>query len=117
MKIGKKSLIFHIINKMKKIKNKKNIILATSNKKSDDNLVKEARKKKIKIFRKNLNNVVNRAIDCCEKYNLTLFVRFVETEYFLIIVDNAIKKFTQSKKIDIASNLEGKYFQEKLSKL
>ena len=50
MKIGKKSLIFHIIDRVKKIKNKKNIILATSNKKSDDNLVKEARKKKLKYL-------------------------------------------------------------------
>ena len=112
MKIGKKSLIFHIIDRVKKIKNKKNIILATSNKKSDDNLVKEARKKKIKIFRGNLNNVVNRAIDCCEKYNLDSFVRICGDRVFLDYkeVDNAIKKFTQSKKkIDIASNLfEGK---------
>ena len=100
MKIGKKSLIFHIIDRVKKIKNKKNIILATSNKKSDDNLVKEARKKKIKIFRGNLNNVVNRAIDCCEKYNLDSFVRICGDRVFLDYkeVDNAIKKFTQSKK-------------------
>ena len=112
MKIGKKSLIFHIIDRVKKIKNKKNIILATSNKKSDDNLVREVRKKKIKIFRGSLNNVVNRAINGFEKYNLNSFVRICGDRVFLDYkeVDNAIKKFTQSKKkIDIASNLfEGK---------
>ncbi len=112
MKIGKKSLIFHIIDRVKKIRNGKNIILATSNKKSDDNLVREAKKKKIKIFRGSLNNVVKRAINCCEKYNLDNFVRICGDRILLDYkeIENAIKKFTLSKKkIDIASNLfEGK---------
>ena len=112
MKIGKKSLIFHIIDRVKKIRNKEKIILATSNKKSDDNLVREVRKKKITIFRGSLNNVVNRAINCCEKYNLDSFVRICGDRVLLDYkeIENAIKKFTESKKkIDIASNIfEGK---------
>ena len=107
-KIGKKSLILHIIDRAKKIKNKKTLILATSKKKSDDKLILEAKKRNIKIFRGNLNNVVKRAYDCCKKFNLYSIVRICGDRIFLNYkdIDRAVRKLQNSKKnIDLASNL------------
>ena len=107
-KIGSKSLIFHIIDRAKKIKMKKKIIIATSSRKSDDKLVKEAKKRKVLIFRGNLNNVVKRAYDCCKRFNLDAFVRICGDRILFDYkdIDEAISNFTSAKtKFDLASNL------------
>ena len=44
----------------KRLKNKKNLIIATSNNKSDDKLCKILEKNRIKFFRGSLNNVLSR---------------------------------------------------------
>jgi len=107
-KIGNKSLLLHIIDRVRKLKNKNTIILATSKKKSDDKLVTEAKKRKIKIFRGNLDNVVNRAYQCCLKFNLDSIVRICGDRIFLDYkdIDRSILKFQKNKKtLDMASNL------------
>ena len=48
--IGVKNLISHIIDRARKINLKSNLVLATSKNKSDDPLIKEAKKSKNKIF-------------------------------------------------------------------
>lgn len=107
-KIGDKKLINHIIDRAKKIKNKSNLILATSKNKGDNYLVNEAKKANIKIFRGSLNNVVKRAYECCKEYNLKSFVRICGDRLFLDFkeINHFIEKYQIKKnKIDMASNL------------
>ncbi len=108
--IGNKKLISHIIDRSKKIKQKSNLILATSKNKTDDPLIKEAKKAKIKFFRGSLNNVVERAYKCCLKFKSKFFVRICGDRVFLNYreIDNFIKKYKNKKKFDLASNLLGK---------
>lgn len=78
LKFGDETLISYIIDKVKLSGiNDKDIILATSNDLSDDQLEIEAKQKKISLFRGSLNNVSLRIISClkhfkCEKFILIL---------------------------------------------
>ena len=62
---------------MKKVKNADEIILATSISKSDDSLVKIAKREKIKYFRGSLKNVASRYHDAAKKFNLDHVVRII----------------------------------------
>ena len=51
LKVKNKSMLEYLVNRLKKIKKLNSIILATTTNRKDDDLVKEAKKLKIKIFR------------------------------------------------------------------
>lgn len=108
--IGVKNLISHIIDRARKINLKSNLVLATSKNKSDDPLIKEAKKAKIKFFRGSLNNVVSRAYNCCQKLNAKFFVRICGDRIFLNYreIDKFIKICEKKGEFDLASNLLGK---------
>ena len=74
-KICGKESIACLIDRMKKVKNADEIILATSISKSDDSLVKIAKREKIKYFRGSLKNVASRYHDAAKKFNLDHVVR------------------------------------------
>ena len=56
-----------MVSKIKKSKNVKKIIVATSKKKSDDKLIKYLAKIKINYYRGSLTNVAKRLCDAAEK--------------------------------------------------
>ena len=58
-----KPLIHHVILKLLKSKKISKIIVATSNHKSDDKLVKYLKKIKVEFFRGSLQNVAKRFLD------------------------------------------------------
>jgi len=107
-KIYNKPIIWHVISKIKKSKNVKKIIIATSNQKSDDKLIKYLKSIKINYFRGNLNNVAKRLCDAAEKNKAKFFIR-ISADSPLIdpaIIDKAIKIFnSQKKKYDIITNV------------
>ena len=74
-KICGRESIAHLIDRMKKVKNADEIILATSISKSDDTLVKIAKREKIKCFRGSLENVASRYYEAAKKFNLDHVVR------------------------------------------
>ena len=67
-KIYGKTLIEHVILKISKSKNVSNIVVATSNNKSDDSLVDILEKNKIEYFRGGLKNVAKRLLHVAEKH-------------------------------------------------
>ena len=73
-KINKKFIIEIMIERLKKIKNFRYIILATTKKKSDDILIKIAKKNKIKFFRGHSKNVLNRVLNCAKKFKTEIIV-------------------------------------------
>ena len=73
--ISGRCLLGRVIDRTKEIKGIDKIIVATSKETEDDPIVDFVKKEDIKIYRGSLNNVVNRALECCLKYDLDKFVR------------------------------------------
>jgi spore coat polysaccharide biosynthesis protein SpsF len=70
-----KPMILHIINRLKKIKNIDQIILATTNKKEDDVIADIAKKNNIFIFRGDDNDVLKRFYDCAIHFEADPIIR------------------------------------------
>ena len=69
-----KPILYWLINRIKKIKEIDEIILATTINKSDDILVNFAKKNNIKFFRGSEENVVSRVFKAAKKYNIKIIV-------------------------------------------
>ena len=104
---------------MKKSKFKNNLIVATSDKSSDDRLVRLLKKKKIKIYRGNLKNVSERLYETALKLKEKYFVR-VSGDSPVIdvkILDKLIEIFKKKKysNYDIITNVFPKTFPKGMS--
>ena len=101
-----KTLIEHVILKINKSKNVSNIVVVTSNNKSDDNLVNLLKKNNINYFRGELKNVAKRLLHAAEKYKKKYFMR-INADSPLIdfkLIDLSIKIFLK-KKYDLITNV------------
>lgn len=74
-KINDKTTIEHVFDRVKKSKKIKKIIVATSKNKSDDELVKFLKKRKINYSRGSLNNVAMRLLKVAKKEKEKSFLR------------------------------------------
>ena len=70
-----KSLVQHVFERVGKSKKVSRIIVATSDKKTDDNLVKHLKKNKIEFYRGDLSNVSLRILKLLEKLKKKIFIR------------------------------------------
>ena len=98
--IYNRPIIWHVVSKIKKSKNVKKIIIATSKNKSDDKLVKYLEKIKINYYRGSLTNVAKRLCDAAEKNKAKFFMRISADSPLIdpVIIDKAIKIFNNKKK-------------------
>ena len=102
-----KPLIHHVIFKLSKSKKIKNIVVATSNHKSDDKLVKYLKKIKVQFFRGSLSNVAKRVLDLALSKNKTFFLR-ISGDSPLIdykLADQAISILNKNKQYDLVTNI------------
>ncbi len=102
-----KPLIHHVILKLQKSKKITKIIVATSNHKSDDKLIKYLKKIRVEFFRGSLSNVTNRFLELVLFKKKKFFLR-ISGDSPLIdykIVDEAIKIFKKNKKYDLVTNI------------
>tara|TARA_Y100001958_G_scaffold160062_1_gene165716 strand:- start:802 stop:1440 length:639 start_codon:yes stop_codon:yes gene_type:complete len=100
-------LIIHVVNNVKKSKSVKDIIVATSNNSSDNNLIKLLKNFKIKFFRGELENVVLRFVRLAMKIKCKYFIR-ISGDSPLIdnkIIEYAIKIHKKNKNFDIITNV------------
>ena len=100
-------LIQHVINRVKRSKKIKKIIVASSLKKNDDNLISYLKKNKINFFRGDLENVAMRLYKTAKKNKAKFFVR-ISGDSPLIdpkLIDKAIKMSKGVKKYDIITNV------------
>ena len=105
--IKNKELILHVVEAVKKSKNISEIIITTSNLRSDDKLVYLLKKYKIKIYRGSLNNVALRMLKAAQKYKIRHFIR-ISGDSPLIdykIIDYAIESFKNHKNSDLVTNI------------
>jgi len=75
LKIRNKTILEHVILRLKKSKKINEIIVATSNHKNDRKIVNLCKKKKIKYFCGSKNNLIERYLGAAIKYNSKNIVR------------------------------------------
>lgn len=105
---GKKKLVEHVIERVKKISNLDDIVLATSNSKIDNKLKQIAKNYKIKIFQGSEHDVLERTFKCLKKNKMQYFLRvcgdriFFDNEY----INNTLKQLKKSRvSYDLISNI------------
>ena len=108
-----KSLLMHMIERLKKSKLIKEIIIATTINKIDDLIVDLCKKNKIKYFRGNPTNLLDRYYKCAKKYKVENILR-VTSDCPLMdsdLVDKVIKKYFLLKS-DYMSNVHPPTFPD-----
>ena len=114
-----KPLILHVIEKLKKSNFKNEIVVSTSIKKSDNELVSLLKKNEIKFYRGNLKNVAERLLKTALKQKKNYFVRVsgdspvIDTN----ILDRMIRIHNRKsyKNYDIITNVFPKTFPKGMS--
>ena len=106
MKLEDKSLLEHVVLRVKKSKKIDEIILATTKKSEDDVLVDLCKKLKVLTFRGSEQNVLSRFYFAAKYFNANIIVRITADDPFKdpSIIDSVINKFIVHKKYDYVSN-------------
>ena len=105
LEVNNQPLIYHLIKRLKFVKNLDSIIVATTTEKKDDIICDFLKKKKIKFFRGSENNVVDRFLKASKKYDIKNIVH-VTADCPLIdphIVSQVIETY-KSNNFDYVSN-------------
>lgn len=104
-KIGDKTVLEILVNRLKKTEKLKDVIVATTNNRSDDAIIKLCKKKKIRYFRGSENDVLNRISNCLKKNKIQYHVELFGDSPLLDpqLLDKFISIF-KSKKLDYLTN-------------
>ena len=107
-KIGNKEILSHIISRIQNCKNNVKIVVATSKKKSDLPITKLCKKKKIKFFRGDLEDVALRLLKAAKKFKSRFFIRICGDSPLIDsnIIDKMINISKKKKIYDMISNRE-----------
>lgn len=92
-----KTILAHVVERVSQSKYIDQIVIATSNLKQDDNIVKEAKKLGISYFRGSESNVLSRYYHTAIHYNADIIIR-ITSDCPLIdpnIIDNLIKFYLE----------------------
>ena len=98
MKICERPSIELMIERVKRVKKTSNIILATTNKKCDNELVEIAKKQGIDFFRGSEDDVLSRVLLAAQKFSIDIIVS-LQGDSILIdpkCVDDAIEFFLRT---------------------
>lgn len=110
MDIMGKSMLWHLINRLKFSKKLDEIILAIPDTKENNVLEEFAKNNKIKYFRGSENDVLSRYYEAAKKFECDVIVRITADCPLIdsIIIDKVIKKHLSSKADFTANFIEGK---------
>ena len=100
-------IIQHVVSRIKRSKKTTKLIVSSSFKKSDDDLISYLKKNRIKFFRGDLENVAMRLYETAKINKAKFFVR-ISGDSPLIdpkLLDKAIKISQKEKKYDIVTNV------------
>ena len=104
--LGTRSILEHVINRVKKVSFKKKIIVATTKNKKDQKIAKIAKKNRCFLFRGSKKNVLKRYFDCSKKFKLKTIIRICSDSPFIDpkIIERGYNIF-KKKKYDYVSNI------------
>ena len=105
-KIKNKEIISIILERLKTSKMIDQIVVATTNNKNDNKLIRFLNKKKIKFFRGSESNIFDRVLKTADKFEADIIVRVTADNPFTdpSIIDYMVKYFKKFKKIDFLTN-------------
>lgn len=105
LKINNKTILQNIIDRLKKSKFVKKIIISTSDKKSDNQIVSFCKKNKILFFKGSLNNVFNRVKKTAKKFKINYFLRVCADSPLIdpLLVDRCMEKYIKGN-YDLVTN-------------
>ena len=83
LELNGKTLLERVIDRCKNAELNIPIIIATSDRFVDDEIINFCKYKKLPFFRGPLDNVALRAIDCCKEFNLDGFIRICGDRLFM----------------------------------
>lgn len=110
-----KPLIWHIVNRLKKISSVSNIVISTTNEKDDERLIEFAQSEKISIGAGKVYDIIDRLYQTCKKFNPTIIIK-VNGDCPLIdpiLIEEGIKIYLNSKeKPDLVTNALDNTFPE-----
>ena len=106
LKLGKKTILEHVIERVKKVNFTKKIIIATTIKKKDEKIAQLAKINNCFFFKGSEKNVLQRYYECSKKFKLNTIIRICSDSPFIDpkIIDKAYKIFSK-KKYDYVSNI------------
>ena len=105
LNISGRSLLGHVIDRVKKVKSPAKMVVATSERDVDDPIEKFASKEGIDVFRGDLHDVAVRALNCSNYYSFNRFVRvcvdrpFIDPDLIDLLLWHHIDK-----NLDLATN-------------
>tara|TARA_E500000178_G_scaffold335135_1_gene371724 strand:+ start:3837 stop:4580 length:744 start_codon:yes stop_codon:yes gene_type:complete len=110
-KIGKVNVLEYLIDRVKKQKKIKKIIIATTKRRKDYKLIKIAKTKKIRWFQGEENDLIKRVIDASKKNNLENIIQVTaDNPFFDIKIFNLLlKKFESGKYVFVSNSIDGKF--------
>lgn len=113
LKIDKKTILEHVIEKVKKIDLIKKIIVATTNDKDDDLIEKICKKNNLSTFRGSKNNVFDRfqKISIQNKYPIIMRING-DSPLLDVNLFNRMIKFSKNKEYDIFTNVQPRTFPQ-----
>ncbi len=105
--IEKKPMIWYVINRLKKVNEIDQIILATTKKKEDEKLIQIANNCDIEIFQGKANDVLDRYYNCSLKFNADPIIRITADCPLIdyVIINKMLKIFKLNKFDYICNNL------------
>lgn len=104
-KISNKPILWYILNSLQYCKTLDHIVVATTKKKSDDQIAELCKKMRVSVFRGSEKNVLNRFCEAGKKYTATYVVRICADCPFVdpSIVDKIVRKSIATD-VDYTSN-------------
>ncbi|MCX9081605.1 MAG: glycosyltransferase family protein [Candidatus Methanoperedens sp.] len=113
MKILDKPVLWHVVNRARKSRYIENIIVATTEKHTDDIICEFCRESGIDYFRGSENDVLDRYYQCAKEYGIDIIVRLTADDPLndSFVIDKLIETFLElSPNIDyVGSDLNFKY--------
>lgn len=99
-------MLKYLIRRINKSKYISSIVVATTNSKNDDELVRWLKNENIEYFRGSEDDVLNRFFHCATDFKAEIIVRITSDDPFKdpSVIDRAIEIFLESKKYDYVSN-------------
>ena len=111
IKIKGRELLGHVLDRAKKIGKEFTIVVATSLEKNDDKIEEFALSENVKVFRGSLINVMDRAIECCKKFNFNSFARICgDRPLFCPDIVRELIHYHEKNSMDLTTNNKKKTF-------
>ena len=101
-----RTLLERVIDRTKKINFVDEIIVATTSRDIDNEIVELSKKNNVSFFRGNVNNVFLRTLNTCEEHNLTKFARICgDRPFFDPFLVSKLIKLHKQKNCDIVTTM------------